>query len=214
MIIRRAVSPVSSPGFVAATDGSGLQPSDLSFADQTLAAGQGWYHAAPLALSPGRATGPVYSRANGLFKDHIPGLFEGQRPGPIPAYGTAIGFWTTNDHPKGCKPGFISGIRGRNRWVGPSALRFIICRPNLGRWPRLVSCRAVGAQERGDGVAPRQSKTARFGTGHPPGLFEGHIPGLFEGQWVVQRPHPRFVRGPTARHHPSLWHRHRFLDHK
>ena len=161
-----------------------------------------------------RATGPVYSRANGLFKDHIPGLFKGQRPVPIPAYGTAIGFWTTNDHPKGCKPGFISGIRGRNRWVGPSALGFIICRPNLGRWPRLVSCRAVGAQERGDGVAPRQSKTARFGTGHPPGLFEGHIPGLFEGQRVVQRPHPRPVQGPTARPHPSLWHRHRFLDHK
>ena len=127
MIIRRAVSPVSSPGFVAATDGSGLQPSDLSFADQTLAAGQGWYHAAPLALKNvgmvlrlgnprplgsgrathpvySRATSPVYSRANGLFKDHIPGLFEGQRPGTIPAYGTAIGFWTTNDHPKGCKP--------------------------------------------------------------------------------------------------------------
>ena len=45
--------------------------------------------------------GPIYSRANGLFNGHIPDLFEGQRPGPIPAYGTAIGFWTTNDHPKG-----------------------------------------------------------------------------------------------------------------
>ncbi len=32
----RAESPVSYPGFVAATDGSGLQPPDLSFADQNL----------------------------------------------------------------------------------------------------------------------------------------------------------------------------------
>ena len=63
-----------------------------------------------------KATSPACSRANGPIRSAMfnpntrrvpsipPGLVQGQRPGPIPAYGAAIGFWTTNDKSEGCKP--------------------------------------------------------------------------------------------------------------
>ena len=47
---RRAEGPVSCTGFVAGTDGSGLQPSDLSFADQNPGRWSGLGSDAPLVL--------------------------------------------------------------------------------------------------------------------------------------------------------------------
>ncbi len=72
---------------------------------------------------------------------------------------------------EGCKPGFMSGIRCGNGWVGPTALGSFQCPISWG-------C--------------------------TPGWDGSHL-------WCSGRKGPTtwFVRGPTARPHPSLWHRHR-----
>ena len=97
----RAKGPVSFPVSRAGTDESGLQPSDLSFADQNLGLYPRLVSGRAVGARPGDVQPPGLSKNHipGWFNRHIPdlpknhifGLFGGQRPGPIPAYGTAIG---------------------------------------------------------------------------------------------------------------------------
>ena len=88
-------------------------------------------------------------------KSHMPGLFEGQRPSPIPAYVIAIGIRHGHDRraesPVSCL-GFVSGTDGSG--LQPSNLSF--AGQNLGRYPRLVSSRAVGAGEGGRAANGRE----------------------------------------------------------
>ena len=109
---------------------SGLQPSDCSFGAANLGR---W----PRFVS-GRAVGARFR------KGHRPGLFEGQRPGLISAYGTAIGI----GHQYGWRAESPVSWGGWNRWIGPSALGLVICGPFPGPSTQAGMVRTVGAQAR------------------------------------------------------------------
>ena len=129
----RAESPVSCPGFVVGTDGSGLQPLDRFNAR--------FPGAVPQA-------GMVRTFGARVGKGQRPGLFEGQRPGLIPAYGIAIGIGHRNgwraESPVSC-PGFVVGTDG-------SGLQSLRCfnAPFRGAIPQAGMVRTVGAGEGGE----------------------------------------------------------------
>ena len=143
-------------------------------------------------VGKGQRPGLFEGHRSGLSKGHRSGLSKGQRPGPIPAYGIAIGIGHRNgwraESPVSC-PVFVVGTDG-------SGLQSLRCfnAPFRGAIPQAGMVRTVGAGEGGELRMEADEHEWGGARGEPSPFFSAAL-----------RLSGRFFVRPICRRNVCLW---------